>query len=229
MNTVLHQTEMLQRFTQDSNDTDYERAVTYCTNILATCPDSVQHNVLKCEYLLRAYKMKEAGQFSNDLMQNPVMQQVPIIKCWRGRIVCYCGNENLGKNILTDALRSDPDLTDAMRTIKLLKVQATKKEEASQIFKSNDFAQAIEAFDACLQIDPLHLTYNSTICLNKAICQVKLSKNEEALKTLNLCLKMQPEYVKALVKRGEVYQNMEEWEEAVADYGKAASLDPAFP
>ena len=56
---------------------------------------------------------------------------------------------------------------------------------------------------------------------------MKLSKNEEALVTLNLCLKMQPEYAKALVKRGEVHQNLEDWEDAVSDYGAAASIDPA--
>lgn len=76
-------------------------------------------------------------------------------------------------------------------------------------------------------LDPLNLNFNSTVCLNKAICQVKLSKNEEALATLNLCLKMQPDYAKALVKRGEVHQNLEEWDEAVDDYGAASSLDPA--
>lgn len=77
-----------------------------------------------------------------------------------------------------------------MRTIKALKLCATRKEEAGQIFQSQNFAEAINAFDQCLQLDPLNLTFNSTLCLNKAICQVKLSKNEEALATLNLCLRM---------------------------------------
>ena len=77
-----------------------------------------------------------------------------------------------------------------MRTIKALKVSASRKEEAGEIFKSGVYAEAITAFDACIALDPLNLTYNSTICLNKAICQVKLGKNEDALATLNLCLKM---------------------------------------
>ena len=128
---------------------------------------------------------------------------------------------------MQDAIRADPDLTDAMKTIKAIKAQAQKKEEASEIFKANQYEQAIVAFDECLQIDPLNLAFNSTICLNKAICQVKLNKNEAALATLNVCLKMNPDYAKALVKRGEVYQNLEEWEEAVADFGAAAQIDPA--
>ena len=38
---------------------------------------------------------------------------------------------------------------------------------------------------------------------------------------------MQPDYAKALVKRGEVHQNLEEWEEAVTDFGAASAIDPA--
>jgi len=56
---------------------------------------------------------------------------------------------------------------------------------------------------------------------------VKLGRNEDALKTLNVCLKMVPDYAKALVKRGEVHQNLEDWEEAVYDFGAASSIDPA--
>lgn len=135
MNTLLHQVEMLNRFTSDESDSDYDRAVTYCSNILTNCPASVQHSVLKCEYLLRAYKLKEAGTFSNDLMRNPDMMHVPLVKCWRGRIIMYSGNENMGKNLITEAIREDPDLTDAMKTIKMMKTAAAAKEEAGNIFK----------------------------------------------------------------------------------------------
>ena len=46
----------------------------------------------------------------------------------------YCGNEGIGKRMLAEALQSDPDLKDAQRAIKAIKVAATKKEEASQVF-----------------------------------------------------------------------------------------------
>jgi len=52
---------------------------------------------MKCEYLLRANRLKDAVAFSLQLTKNPDMMNVPLIKCWRARIVCYSGNENLGK------------------------------------------------------------------------------------------------------------------------------------
>lgn len=99
------------------------------------------------------------------------------------------------------------------------------KEAASELFKTNKLGDAIEKFDQCLALDPLNLTYNSTILLNKAIAFNKLNKNEEALACLNKCLKMNPEYAKALVKRGEVHQLLGDHEEAVRDFGNAAQID----
>ena len=46
------------------------------------------------------------------------MMNVPRVKCWRGRILIYAGQENVGKNMLQEAVRADPDLKDAVITIK---------------------------------------------------------------------------------------------------------------
>jgi tetratricopeptide (TPR) repeat protein len=43
-----------------------------------------------------------------------------------------------------------------------------------------------------LALDPLNLTYNSTILLNKAIALNKLKKNDDALAALNKAIKMNP-------------------------------------
>ena len=137
----------------------------------------------------------------------------------------YCGNEGIGKRMLAEALQSDPDLKDAQRAIKAIKVAATKKEEASQVFQANKLDEAIQKFDECLAVDPLNLTYNATILLNKSIALTKQSKNEEALACLNKSIAMKPDYAKALVKRGEVKQALEDYEDAVKDFSAASQID----
>jgi len=92
-----------------------------------------------------------------------------------------------------------------MKAIKMTKTLASAKEEASALFKEEKFDEAIAKFDECLKLDPLNLSYNATILLNKSIAQTKQGKKEQALSTLNKCLKMNPDYAKALVKRGEVH------------------------
>ena len=130
---------LLERFTTDENDQDFERAVTYCTNIMTSCPAAPKYAAMKCEYLLRALNMKEAKEFSAILMKNPDMMNAPIIKCWRARIIFYSGQENAGKQMLQDVLREDPDMTDAMRTLKAIKAAQARKVEAGQLFSSNSF------------------------------------------------------------------------------------------
>lgn len=128
---------MIDKFGKDEEDTDYSRAVGYCTSILVNCPASVKHASLKCEYLLRSHQLKEAGQFSNECMKNPDMKDNPQMKAWRGRIMAYCGNENLGRQMIASALQDDPDLKEAAKAMKTLKTAAAKKDEASALFKEN--------------------------------------------------------------------------------------------
>jgi len=101
------------------------------------------------------------------------------------------------------------------------------KEDAGADFKAEKLDDALMKFDKCLELDPLNLNYNATILLNKSIALTKQNKKDLALKALNLCLKMKPNYAKALVKRGEIHQANGDWEEAVSDYGEANQIDPA--
>ena len=93
------------------------------------------------------------------------------------------------------------------------------------MLKANKLEEAIQKFDECLALDPLNLSYNATINLNKAIAFTKLKKDDEALSCLNKALKMNPDYAKAHVKRGEVNLALEDYEEAVADFSNAAKID----
>lgn len=96
------------------------------------------------------------------------------------------------------------------------------------MFKSGKLEEAIKLFDECIQLDPLHLTFNATILLNKAIALVKKTKVEDALQCLNLCLKMNPVYAKALVKRGEVKSALGDHDEAVRDFADAKAISDEF-
>lgn len=73
----------------------------------------------------------------------------------------------------------------------------------------------------------MNANYNSTILLNIAIAQVKLSKNTDGLSSLNKAIKYNSKYAKAFVKRGEVHLALEEYDEAVRDFSEASEIDPA--
>ena len=123
------------------------------------------------------------------------------------------------------ALNLDPDNVEAQRAIKNMKQCAIMKERASDVFKKEEYKEADQLFDQCLQIDPLNLNYCSIIYLNKSIALGKLKQHEASMSCLNQSLKMNPRYAKALVKRGEVHQELGDHEEAVRDFAKAAEID----
>lgn len=44
---------------------------------------------------------------------------------------------------------------------------------------------------------------------------------------MNKAIKYNPKYAKAYVKRGEVHVMLEDYNEAIRDFGEASSIDPA--
>lgn len=140
---------MIDKFNSEE-DQDFQRAVGYCDSILNNCPASVFHICLKCENLLKACKLKEAQEFSAELMKSPDTGNVPLIMAWRGRIMIYGGGDTIGQKMLKEALQRDPDCSDAMKAIKMVKTITQAKEEAGELFKANKLDEAIEKFDECL-------------------------------------------------------------------------------
>lgn len=76
-----------------------------------------------------------------------------------------------------------------------------------------------------MAVDGLNLNYNSIIYLNKSITLDKLKQHEDALSCLNKSIQMNPQYAKALVKRGEVKTALGDHDEAVLDFVAASEID----
>lgn len=158
-------------------------------------------------------------------MRRSDMMNLNKIQAWSGRTLLYSGADVPGKKLLTEALRNDPDNSDAQKALKNYKQALLMKEKAGEIFKAADYEKAIEMFNQCLEIDPLNLSYNSIIYLNKSIALSKISKHEESKACLNKAIKMNPSYAKALVKRAEMHSALGDHEDAVRDLAKAAEID----
>jgi tetratricopeptide (TPR) repeat protein len=83
------------------------------------------------------------------------------------------------------------------------------KEEGTSLYKKNEYQKSIDKFTQCLALDEHNLMYNATCHLNIALGLIKLKKYEEALGHLNKGIALNPNYAKALFKRGEVNQKLE--------------------
>lgn len=152
--------------------------------------------------------MADALTFTEKLVSNSQFNTNPVILGWRGRVLIYSGSETLGKKILQEGLKNDPDNAVLQKATRNIKKATEMKEQAAAMFKNNNIEGAVEKFRECLLIDPLNLNYNASIHLNIAIGLNKKGKNEEALDALNRAVLLNPRYAKAFVKKGEVNQKL---------------------
>ena len=58
---------------------------------------------------------------------------------------------------------------------------------------------------------------------------MKLAQRDLALKDLNTAIDLNEDYVKAIMKRSELYLQMENYDEAVRDLERAKAIDPCKP
>ena len=59
---------------------------------------------------------------------------------------------------------------------------------------------------------------------NRGFCYFSMEDYENALRDLNECIQYDPEYAWAYFTRGQIYQALERYDEAKADYDKANEL-----
>lgn len=65
-----------------------------------------------------------------------------------------------------------------------------------------------------------------TILFNKACALAKVSKNDEALTTLDRAIAMNKDYVKAYFKKGDILLAQEKFDEAIHEYTKVKEINP---
>jgi tetratricopeptide (TPR) repeat protein len=79
----------------------------YANNLLNLCTDSMKFFGYKIEALIILKRIPEAIEFSSKY-QNSFIDN-PEFLYWRGRILIYNGNTDMGKKYIREALNKDPD------------------------------------------------------------------------------------------------------------------------
>ncbi|CAL5419564.1 unnamed protein product [Camellia sinensis] len=102
------------------------------------------------------------------------------------------------------------------------------KLDGNRLFGDGQYEEALVRYEAALQVAPempSSVEMRSICHANRAICFFKLGKNEDTIKECTKALELNPNYVKALRRRGEAHEKLEHFEEAIADMKKILELD----
>ncbi|KAK7473460.1 hypothetical protein BaRGS_00035289 [Batillaria attramentaria] len=102
------------------------------------------------------------------------------------------------------------------------------KEEGNQLFRQASYAEAITCYTQALEICPLTYQKDRAIMFsNRAACRMKEEKYETAIKDCSKAIDLHPHYLKAVLRRAELYEKTEKLDDAMKDHQKVLELDPS--
>jgi len=109
---------------------------------------------------------------------------------------------------------------------KILNPSQKAKEEGNEAFKIGKIPQAIEAYTRALNLST-DSAEKATIYSNRAACYVQLYEPSKVVSDCSECLNIQPNNVKALIRRGLAYESLEKYKLALEDLQKVLQIDPS--
>jgi predicted Zn-dependent protease len=119
---------------------EFREASFYATKLTEQCPDSVKHMVMKIEADLcfRPNDMTDPIKFTTNIQERFIER--PEFLFWRGRVLLYNGQTDMGKKHVRQALNIDPDNAQIMRFWKSLSTMESKKQAANEAQQQNNIA-----------------------------------------------------------------------------------------
>ncbi|KAH1067850.1 hypothetical protein J1N35_032837 [Gossypium stocksii] len=121
-------------------------------------------------------------------------------------------------------------LNDEQLKEKALAQANDAKMEGNKLFGNGQFEEALLQYEIALQITaemPTAVEFRSVCHSNRAACFLKQGKYEDTIKECTKALDLNPSYIKALVRRGEAHEKLQNFEEAIADMKKILEFDPS--
>jgi len=202
---------------------DYRKALFHLDQFLNAACASKRHKVKKAECLAYLGRYAEAQNIANDLLRSDSMNADAMYV--RGLCLYYEDFVDKAFTHFQQVLRLAPDHQMAKDTYKRAKTLKQMKEEGNGAFKSSQWSKAHELYTQALQIDPCNKATNAKLYFNRATVAAKLKKFTESVNDCDEALKLDEGYLKALVRRGRSYMEMEKYEEAVRDFEQVHKME----
>ncbi|NXA32133.1 TTC1 protein, partial [Eudromia elegans] len=108
------------------------------------------------------------------------------------------------------------------------KESTTLKEKGNEQFKKGDYGEAEDSYTRALRICPACFQKDRAVLFsNRAAARMKQDKTEAALSDCSKAVELDPNYIRALLRRAELYEKTEKLDEALEDYKTILEKDPS--
>nr|XP_006137213.1 tetratricopeptide repeat protein 1 isoform X1 [Pelodiscus sinensis]XP_006137214.1 tetratricopeptide repeat protein 1 isoform X1 [Pelodiscus sinensis]XP_006137215.1 tetratricopeptide repeat protein 1 isoform X1 [Pelodiscus sinensis] len=108
------------------------------------------------------------------------------------------------------------------------KESTTLKEKGNKQFKEGEYGEAEDSYTKAVQVCPAcYQKDRSVLFSNRAAARMKQDKTEAALTDCSKAIELDPNYIRALLRRAELYEKTEKLDEALEDYKTVLEKDPS--
>jgi len=145
-------------------------------------------------------------------------------------------DETPGEDKSPEELKEEEDVI-IQREASLTKEQLEALRDEAQEFKTSGNAQfkegeylpSVSSYSNALRVCPRAYPKDRSIMYaNRAAARLHLDENKLAISDCSAALELNPNYLKALIRRAELYEKTDSLDEALADYQKALEMDPSL-
>ncbi|XP_054156109.1 dnaJ homolog subfamily C member 7-like [Oppia nitens] len=195
---------------------DHRTALYNIRKALETASESVPLKLMKAECLVLLGKHSEAQEIVNDILRFDQTNADAIYI--RGMALYYTDNLDKAYQHFKQVCTLNPDHVKVKKVFKKAKQLMSQKQDGNDALKDNKVEDAVRIYTEALTTDPLNTLTNAKIYFNRSIAYAKLKKLNEAIDDCSSALKLDENYFKAYLRRGKLYIDNEQYEEAVRDY-----------
>ncbi|XP_028839730.1 tetratricopeptide repeat protein 1 isoform X2 [Denticeps clupeoides] len=123
----------------------------------------------------------------------------------------------------------EKDLTEEEKEARR-KESLALKEKGNDQFKKGEYSEAEESYTAALHMCPVVCSKERSVLFsNRAAARLHLDKKEEAICDCTKAIELNPGYVRAILRRAELYEKTDKLDEALEDYKNVVEKDPGIP
>lgn len=101
------------------------------------------------------------------------------------------------------------------------------KTEGNKQFKEGLYEKSLELYTKALRLCPKEFTEERALMYgNRSAAEIHLNLKDNAIKDCSKAIQLNPNYLKALLRRAQLYRDCQKLDESLADYKTVLELDP---
>nr|XP_036881060.1 tetratricopeptide repeat protein 1 [Manis javanica] len=110
----------------------------------------------------------------------------------------------------------------------LIELEKNMPDEEKQVFYSLYYVAAESSYSQALQMCPSCFQKDRSILFsNRAAARMKQDKKEMAISDCSKAIQLNPSYIRAILRRAELYEKTDKLDEALEDYKSVLEKDPS--